>query len=137
MLSVGGMESSCRLTMTSTSAGPSCRKAWATIGSNLVGRFSRQPQQAGAFSHFCKVRILQIGSELQNARRLHFQFDKGQRVILEDNDFHRRLQLPQGEQISHEHGEPAIARQGHNLTAGMTDLAPRWPEARHSPSIRD
>ena len=54
-------------------------------------------------------------SEVDNAGRLHFEFDECQRIVLENDQLHRQLVLPQREQIAHEHRETAIARHGDHL----------------------
>ena len=58
---------------------------------NLIRRFGRQPQETGGLGHLREIRVVQVGGEIEEAGRLHFQLDKSQRVVLEDNDLDRQL----------------------------------------------
>ena len=69
-----------------------------------------------------KVRIHQLGSLSENAGRLHFQFNKGQRAITKNNDLHRQLVLPQRQEVTHQHGQSSIAGKGDNLAARKGEL---------------
>ena len=80
---VGGMESSCRETGTSTNAGPSYFSACASIGSTSSASFRFQPEQARTLCDFCEVRIAQVGGEVEDPGGLHLQFDKGERIVFE------------------------------------------------------
>ena len=53
--------------------------------SHLIRCFGRQPQEPGPLGDFGEVRVVQVGAKIEDAGRLHFQFDKGQRVVLEDD----------------------------------------------------
>jgi hypothetical protein len=53
--------------------------------SNLIRSFRRQSQETSCFGNLCEVRVIKVCCEIEDANCLHFQFHKGQRVILEDN----------------------------------------------------
>jgi len=91
-------------------------------GTSLLRRLRAQPQKAGRFGHLGEIRVVQVGAEVQDAGRLHLQLDEGQRVVPEDHDLDGQLELPEGEQFAHEHGETAVSAHGDDLSAGMADL---------------
>jgi hypothetical protein len=77
---------------------------------HLIRRIGCQSQESRCLGHFREVRVVQVGAEVEEAGSLHFEFNKSQRVVLEDNDLHRQIQLPKRQQIAHAHGETAITR---------------------------
>jgi hypothetical protein len=91
-------------------------------GFNLIRRFGAKPKNARGLGHLREIRVMQAGSKIEDAGRLHFQFDKGQRAVVKDDGLDRQLQLAKREQIAHEHGETTVSRHRDHLTAGMTDL---------------
>ena len=57
-----------------------------------------------------EVRVHQVCTETDNPSSLHFELNETQRIVLIDNHFHRRFELAQGEQLSHQHRKSAVAR---------------------------
>src|SRR4030095_16087480 len=86
-------------------------------GLYLIRCFGRQPKETRGLRHLCKIWVVQVCSKIEDTGCLHFQFDKGQRVVLEDNHLDRQLQLPKREQIAHEHRETAVSGQRDDLAA--------------------
>ena len=76
---------------------------------NLIRRFGPEPQDACGLGHLREIRVMQVGSKIEDAGGLHFQFDKGQGTVVEDDHLDRQLQLAKREQIAHEHGEPTVS----------------------------
>ena len=68
--------------------------------SNVLWSFRGESEHPGGLGQLCKIRILQIGSKVDEASRFHFQFDKGEIIISEDDDFDRQLQLFKRKQIA-------------------------------------
>ncbi len=62
---------------------------------HVSGVIHVQTQDARAFGDPGEVRIHQIRRVGQEAGRLHLQFHKAQRSVVEDDDLHRQIQLPQ------------------------------------------
>src|SRR5215472_9375995 len=90
---------------------------------DLIRRFRGQPEQTSGFGHLGEARVVQIRSELEEARGLHLELHERKRVVAENDHLHRCPQLPQRQQIPHQHRQPAVARQGDHLTAGVTHLS--------------
>ena len=81
---VGGMESSCRCTTTSTSMGPLCSRAsLRNHRSYLLGEFRGEPQKTRGFRDLCEIRIVEIRREFEDAGGFHFQLDERQCIVLE------------------------------------------------------
>src|SRR4029077_724910 len=93
-------------------------------GRYLVRSFRCKADKTGSLRDFFKVRIMQVRSGAENACGLEFQLDKGEGIVLEDNDLYRQFVLSQREHIPHEHRETAIARHGDYLPAGIACLRP-------------
>ena len=91
---------------------------------NFLRRFCGQPQEPGSLGDLCEIGILQVGGEVEEAGRLHFQLDKRQGVVLEDDHLDRQLELPKREQIAHEHRQAAIAGERDDLATGISLLGP-------------
>jgi hypothetical protein len=70
-------------------------------GRNLVRSFRCKADKTGSLRDFSKVRIVQVRSGAENPCGLEFQLDKGERIILEDNDLYRQFVLSQREHIPH------------------------------------
>jgi len=54
---------------------------------NVFGSLRPESHHPGGLGQLRKIRILQIGSKIDEAGRFHFQFDKGENIISEDDDF--------------------------------------------------
>jgi len=50
-------------------------------GSNVIGSFGRESQETCGLSHLCEIWVEQVCSKIEDAGSLHFQFDKGKRVV--------------------------------------------------------
>jgi hypothetical protein len=59
--------------------------------SNVLWCFCGESEHLGRLGQLCKIRILQIGSKVDEASRFHFQFNKGETIISEDDDFDGEL----------------------------------------------
>src|SRR5271155_5287627 len=62
-------------------------------GFHLVRSFGSQSEKSRPLRNFYEVWIAQVGGEAQNAGGLHFQFDKGKRLVLVHNQLHRQVVL--------------------------------------------
>src|ERR1035438_7298245 len=82
-----------------------------------------QSEQSRALSNLREIGIDQVCSMLQETCRLHFELNKSQRSIVEDDDLHWQFQLPQREKIPHQHGETTVAGERNNLASGMRELS--------------
>ena len=71
--------------------------------------FHPHPEHACRTGQCDKVWIHQLGSLPENTRSHHFQFDKGERIISQDDDFHRQIQLMKRQQITEQHRHAAVA----------------------------
>src|SRR6185369_10735873 len=71
---------------------------------HLLRSFCPQTHYPDRLRQLREIRILKASRKLQNSRCLHFQLDKTEGGIVEDDDFDRQIQLPQCEQVAHEHG---------------------------------
>src|SRR5260370_36912978 len=90
----------------------------------LLRRFGCESKESRGLGHLCEIWVIQAGSKINDAGGLHFQLDKGQRVVLEDNQLDWYLQLPNCEQVASAHGETAAATQRDHSTTTMADLCP-------------
>src|SRR5580658_6784266 len=54
---------------------------------DFIWRLSFQTQDTGGLGQFCKVWVLEIRSKINKACRLHFELNKGERIVLEDHNF--------------------------------------------------
>jgi hypothetical protein len=63
-----------------------------------------------------------IGSGRQEAARFLLDPNEAERAVVEDDDLGRQAELRQAEEVSHQHGEAAIARQRDDLAAGKGRL---------------
>ena len=64
---------------------------------HLIRGVGRQPQESGGLSHLGEIRVVQVGAKIEYAGRLHFQFDKGQGVILENHYLDRQTRRLAGQ----------------------------------------
>ena len=78
---------------------------------DLGGILDPDPAHADGFRHGREIRVLEIRAGGEETRRFLLKLDETEGAVVEDNDFHRQAQLHQAEEIAHQHGEPAIARQ--------------------------
>ncbi len=72
--------------------------------------------------HRGKVQVDQLAAGIQQAGGLHFQLDEAQRAVVEHDDFDRQPELAEGDEVTHHHGEAAIARERDHLPARMAGL---------------
>src|SRR3981189_2084054 len=113
----GGMGSPVRLTTASISTGPSWASAAAMPLSTSAGSSSRIPPTPQGSAHAAKVRVLELGAEVEKARGLLFDLDEAERAVVEHHDLYRQAELRKTEKIAHQHGETAITRQRDHLPA--------------------
>jgi len=52
-----------------------------------------EPEETRRLRHLCEIWVDQVCSKINDAGGFHFQLDKSQRIILEDNHLDRQLQL--------------------------------------------
>ena len=121
---VGGIDSSCRLTTTSTSAGPSCAKAASSAGRRSFGILDAGAENPGGLGELGEVRVDQVGAVGEPPGRLHLQLDEAERAVVEHHDLDRQVELPEREQVAEQHREPAVAGQADHLPAGQAACAP-------------
>src|SRR5215470_1915430 len=76
---------------------------------NLLRPLRGEPQEPGSLGHLREIGVVEVRSEVEEPCRLHLQLHEGQGVVSEHDDLHRELQLPEREQIAHEHRKAAIA----------------------------
>ncbi len=107
---------------TSTSAGPGWAKARSRAGRTSAESSTRMPRMPMALAMAAKIRILQVGAHIQEARRLHLHVHEAEQAVVEHDDLHRQVELAQGEDVAHEHAEDAIARERNHLPAGIGAL---------------
>jgi integrase len=81
------------------------------------------------FGHGGKVRILELGTEVEKARGFLLDLDEAERAVVEHHDLHRQPELRKAEKIAHQHGEPTITRQRDYLPAWKCGL--RTDRMRH------
>jgi hypothetical protein len=87
--------------------------------------FNVPGKNTACISPLRKIRVIQIRAEGGKFCSLYFEFHEAQGLILIDDNFHRRLQLPKRKQFAHQHGgKPAIAREGYHLAIGKSSLSP-------------
>ena len=63
----------------------------------------------GCWGHF------PTGQWPARAGRFHFEFHEGQSTVVKDDQLHRQVKLPERQQVTHEHRESAVSRQGDDL----------------------
>ena len=61
--------------------------------------------------------------------RFLLELDEAKGAVVEHDDFYRQTQLHQAEEIAHQHGKPAVARQRDDLPTGERRL--RADRLRH------
>src|ERR1700722_6079022 len=89
---------------------------------HIARGFGRKSKQTRSVSQPREVRVFEVSSKVNDASRLHFQLNKSQRLILEDDDLDGSRQLTQRQKISQQHSQTAISRQRHNLPSRMAHL---------------
>src|SRR5262245_24879540 len=106
--------------------------------SNLLRCFGPEPKETRGLRHLCEIWVVQVRSKIENAGGLHFQLNKSQRPVVEDNHLDRQLQLPKREQIAHKHCETTVSGQREHLPTRMTDLRANglWQGIRHGPMVK-
>ena len=86
--------------------------------------FEPDAANADRLGHGGEIRILELGAEVQEARRLLLELDEAERAVVEDDDLHRQAELLEAQQIAHQHGEAAVAGQRDDLPARDAACAP-------------
>jgi hypothetical protein len=71
-----------------------------------------------------KVRILEIGADVDEAGRFHLQFDEAERSVVEHDNSHRKFQLAERDELAKHHCEPAVTRKRHDLATRQRGLDP-------------
>src|SRR6266581_194314 len=66
---------------------------------------------AYCLGHGREVRIIETGPKIEEARGLLLELDEAERTVVEHDDLHGQPELRETDEISHQHGEPAVARQ--------------------------
>ncbi len=72
--------------------------------------------------HRRKVRILELGPEVEKAGGLLLELDEAEGAVVEYDRFRRQAKLLEADEIAHQHREPAVARQRDDLAAGVARL---------------
>jgi len=52
---------------------------------DLVGRLGPESKDSSRLGHLWQNRVARTGAKIGDAGGLHFQFNKGQRTVVEDN----------------------------------------------------
>ena len=84
-------------------------------GSTSAASSSRMPLDADSLRHGGEIRVLELGTKIEEAGRFLLELDEAKRAIVEHHDLHRQAELGEAEEIAHEHGEAAIARERNHL----------------------
>ncbi len=103
-------------------------------GVRVLDPHSAQPNRACDHG---EIGILQGDIGTRIARRLHLHFHEAQSAIVDNDDFHRELELHRGEQFTQKHREPAVSREGDDLAARERGLCPKCLRQGHWPSSHD
>ena len=78
-------------------------------GRHVGGIFQAKGTDADRFGHFRKVGVIESCAMFDQASGFHLQLDEAERAIVEEDDFHRQLELANGEKIAHQHTETPVA----------------------------
>src|SRR5207237_10228233 len=70
---------------------------------------------ADGLSHGSKIRVSEFSAEIEKPGGFLLQLDEAERAIVEHHDLHRQAELRKAEKVSHQHREPAVARQRDHL----------------------
>jgi len=93
-------------------------------GRHVGGIFQTKGTDANGFGHFREIGVIESRAMFEQARGFHLQLDEAERAIVEEDDFHRQLELANGEEIAHQHGKTAIARKRDHLPPRKCQLRP-------------
>src|ERR1035441_8635751 len=78
-------------------------------GPNLLRVINVQPKNSRSLRNLGKIRIDQFRGMVEESGRLHLQLHKVQRPVVEHDDLHGEIQLPERQQVAHQHGDAPIA----------------------------
>lgn len=88
----------------------------------LVGALDPEPMDPESLCDICKHRIIQGGTVIDDTGGLHFELDKAERTVVEDDHFDRQLGLCQRDEVAEHHGETTVTGEGDNLAIAMRCL---------------
>src|SRR5580704_9820819 len=83
--------------------------------------------------NLAEVRVLQIREDRLHARCLILDIDEAELAVVIYGDLDRQLLLNRRQEITQQHGKPAIASETDHLSAWLALLQPerRWHAVRH------
>src|SRR5580698_8320643 len=86
----------------------------------------------------CEIRIDQFRAVVKQPSRLHFQLYETERVVIENDQLHRQVELSEREQIPEQHGQPTISGKCNDLPVWMAGLHPNGlgKSVRHGAVIK-
>ena len=104
---------------------------------HLTRILDAEATNADGLRHFSEIRIVEFSAEFEQSGRLHLQFDKAQRAVIEDDELNRQL----GWRITVNRSpksiaEAAVAREATTCRPGKASLQRRWLAATRWPSNR-
>ncbi len=70
---------------------------------------------AGTPGHGSEIGVHQRHAGLEEAGGLHLHLDEAERAVIQHHDLHGQLVLVEGQKVTHQHGEAAIAGKGNHL----------------------